>query len=95
MTRYKRPSDDYTATLARLKAQKGNGSVLGIEVLLWVLYLERRLQAEELPCPRRGVGPPDPDLENVPALWALLPSCLGLVTVEAPSSTVQLVHFTP
>ena len=27
-------------TLTRLRERKGNGSVLGMKVLLWVLYLE-------------------------------------------------------
>ena len=88
-------SDAYTATLIRLKAQKGSKPLLGLKVLMWVLYSERPLQTEEL-CHAVGVeiGSTDPDLENIPALRTLLSSCLGLVTVEASSSTVRLVHFT-
>ena len=87
--------DAYTATLTRLKAQKGNKSVLGIKVLMWVLYSERPLRAEEL-CHALGVelGSVDLDLENVPTLRTILASSLGLVNVEASSSTVRLVHFT-
>ena len=88
-------SDAYTATLARLKAQKGNKSALGLKVLMWVLYSERPLKTEEL-CHALGVelGSTDLDLENIPALRTLLASSLGLVTVEASSSTIRLVHFT-
>ena len=88
-------NDAYTATLSRLKAQKGYRSVLGLKVLMWVLYSERPLQAEEL-CHALGVeiGSGDLDLENVPALRTLVASCLGLVIVETSSSTVRLVHFT-
>ena len=91
-------SDAYTATLSRLKAQKGHKPVLGLKVLMWVLYAERPLRAEEL-CRALGVeiGFADLDPENVPSLRSLrtlLASCLGLVTVEASSSTVRLVHFT-
>ena len=88
-------SDAYTATLSRLKAQKGHKSVLGLKVLMWVLYSERPLLAEEL-CHALGVemGTPNLDPENLPALRTLLASCLGLVTVEASSSIVRLVHFT-
>ena len=88
-------SDAYTATLTRLKAQKGHKSELGLKVLMWVLYSERPLRAEEL-CHALGVeiGSADLDPENVPALRTLLSSCLGLVTAEASSSTVRLVHFT-
>jgi len=62
---------------------------------MWVLYSERPLRAQEL-CHALGVeiGSSDLDQENVPALRTLLSSCLGLVTVEASSSTVRLVHFT-
>ena len=42
--------NDDTGTLTRLKGQKRNESVLGMKVLLWVLYLERRLGAGELRC---------------------------------------------
>ena len=88
-------SDAYTATLTRLKAQKGYKSVLGLKVLMWVLYSERPLRAHEL-CHALGVeiGSADLHPENVPALRTLVSSCLGLVTVEVSSSTVRLVHFT-
>ena len=88
-------SDAYTATLARLKAQKGNKSVLGLKVLMWVLYSERPLRAEVL-CHALGVeiGSPDLDPKNVPVLRTLQSCYLGLVTVEPSSSTVRLVHFT-
>ena len=87
--------DAYTATLGRLKAQKGNKSVLGWKVLMWVLYSERPLRADEL-CHALGVEIESTDLnpENVLELRILVASCLGLVTVEASSSTVRLVHFT-
>jgi len=47
-------SDAYTATLARLKAQKGYKSVLGMKVLMWVVYSEQPLGAAEL-CHALGV----------------------------------------
>jgi len=88
-------NEAYTATLTRLKAQKGHKSALGLKVLMWVLYSEQPLRAQEL-CHALGVeiGSADLDPENVPALRILLASCLGLVTVEASSSTVRLVQFT-
>ena len=88
-------SDAYTATLTRLKTQKGNKSALGLKVLMWVLYSERPLKTEEL---RHALGvelgSTDLDHENLPASRTLLASSLGLVTVEASSSTMRLVHFT-
>jgi len=88
-------SDAYTETLVRLKGQKGNKAEIGLKVLMWVLYSERPLRAEEL-CHALSVemGSLDLDPENIPVLRTLLSSCLGLVTVEASSSTVRLVHFT-
>jgi len=88
-------SDAYTATLARMKWQKGNKASIGLKVLMWVLYSERPLRAEEL-CHALSVELGSLDLvpENIPVLRTLLSSCLGLVTVEASSSTVRLVHFT-
>jgi len=88
-------SDLYSTTLMRLKAQKGYRSVLGLKVLMWVLYSERPLRAQEL-CDALGVETESTDLDsdNVPALRTLVASCLGLVTIEASSSTVRLVHFT-
>jgi len=88
-------SDAYTATLGRLRAQKGNKSVLGLKVLMWVVYAERPLLVDELSHALAvEIGSADLDPNNVPALRTLLSSCLGLVTVEASSSTVRLVHFT-
>jgi len=88
-------SDAYTASLARLKAQKKSRSILGMKVLMWVLYSERPLRTVEL-CNTLGVeiGSPHLDPENVPALQTLIASCVGLVTVEASSSALRLVHFT-
>ena len=88
-------SDSYTAALTRLKAQKGYKSVLGMKVLMWVLHSERPLRAQEL-CHALGVeiGSTDLDPESVPALRTLVSSCLGLVTIEAFSSTVRLLHLT-
>jgi len=95
MTRGNGLSDAYTATLSRMKAQKGSRSVLGLAALMWVQYSERPLRAEEL-CHALGVevGSTDFDPENIPALRTLLRSSLGLLTVETSSSTVRLVHYT-
>ena len=88
-------NDAYTATLTRLKAQKGNRAELGLKVLMWVLNSQGPILAQELSHALGvEVGSADLDPENVPAVQTLLASCLGLVTVEASSSTARLVHFT-
>ena len=87
-------SDAYATTLARVKAQKGSRSRLGMESLMWVSNSERPLHTTEL-CHALGVkiGSHDLDVENVPTIRTLLACSLGLITVEASSSTVRLVHF--
>jgi len=88
-------SDAYTEALKRLNGQARNESELGMNVLMWVLHSERPLHAEEL---RHALGvemeSEDLDHENLPDIQIVLSSCLGLVTVEASSSIVRLVHFT-
>jgi len=88
-------SDAYTATLERLKAQGGEGSRLGMEALIWVLYSERPLRAEEL-CHALGVkiGSADMDPDNISPFHIVLACCVGLVTVENISSTVRPAHST-
>ena len=87
--------DAYATTLARMKAQKGSKSRLGMEALIWVSNSERPLKTHEL-CHALGVkiGSTDLDLENVPTIRTLLGCSLGLITVEVYTSTVRLVHFT-
>ena len=88
-------SDAYTATITRMKAQKGSRPRLGLQALRWVLFSQRPLQAEEL-CHALGVeiGSAELDPEDIPSLPTVLASCLGLLTVEKFSSKVRLVHFT-
>ena len=85
----------YATTLDRMKAQKGSRYRLGMDALMWVSNSERPLQTSEL-CHALGVkiGSADLDLENVPTIRTLLGCSLGLITVEASSSTVRLVHLT-
>ena len=87
--------DTYSATLARIKAQKGSKSSLGMEVLMWLSHSERPLNVHEL-CHALGVevGSTDQNSENVPAIETLLGCSLGLVTAEPASYTVRLVHHT-
>jgi len=62
---------------------------------MWVSNSERPLRASEL-CHALGVGigSTDLDVENVPTIRTLIRCSLGLLTVEASSSIVRLVHFT-
>ena len=94
MTKGNHLEDAYATTLARMKAQKGSRSRLGMEALMWVSNSERPLHTNEL-CHALGVkiGSPDLSVESIPTIRTLLACSLGLITVEASSSTVRLVHF--
>ena len=94
MTKGNHLGDAYATTIARMKAQKGGRSRLGMEALMWVSNSERPLHTSEL-CHALGVkiGSSDLDVENVPTIRTLLACSLGLLTIEASSSTVRLVHF--
>ena len=95
MTKVNHLSDAYATALDRMIAQNGYRSRLGMEALMWVSNSERPLQSSEL-CHALGVkiGSTDLDLENIPTIRTLLWCSLGLITIEAFSSTVRLVHFT-
>ena len=84
----------YVTTLARMNAQKGGRSRLGMEALMWVSNSERPLHTSEL-CHALGVkiGSANLDFKNIPTIRTLLGCSLGLITVEASSSTARLVHF--
>ncbi|RPA95531.1 hypothetical protein L873DRAFT_1697743, partial [Choiromyces venosus 120613-1] len=88
-------ADAYSATMERIKEQRGNRPKLGMDVLMWVSHAERALSPDEL-CYALGVkiGSTDHNLDNIPSIRSLLGSCLGLVTVDEDQSSVRLFHFT-
>ncbi|RPA90440.1 hypothetical protein L873DRAFT_1657583, partial [Choiromyces venosus 120613-1] len=87
--------DVYTTTLERIRAQNGSRSRLAMDALMWISYLERPLEPEEL-CETLGVelGTTDLDIDNVPSIRTIVECFLGLITVDSWSSEVRLVHFT-
>ena len=87
--------DAYSATVERIRAQEGGMSRLGMEALMWLSHSKRPLSANEL-CHALGIelGSIDPDPRNIPAIEILLGCSLGLVTLEASSQTLRLVHYT-
>ena len=95
MTKGKGLGDAYTATLTRIKSQNGSKSRLGMGALMWISFSERPLKALEL-CQALGVetGDTDQNAGDIPAIKTVLRCSLGLITIEASSSTVRLVHFT-
>ena len=87
--------DAYSATLYRIREQKGNRVKLGMEALMWISCSKRPLKADEL-CQALAVEvrTTDINVHNAPSIRTLLSCTLGLVTINEQSSTVRLVHFT-
>ena len=85
----------YSMTLARIRDQGVNKSKLGMDALMWVCRSERPLGADEL-CHALGVGMKGKDFSthNVPSIWTVLGSTLGLIAIDETTSTVRLLHFT-
>ena len=87
--------DAYDATIARIKAQEGDRSRLGMAALMWILYSERPLNVDEL-CHALAVeiGSSDINANNIPSIRVVLGCCQGLTAVDRGSSTMRLIHFT-
>lgn len=88
-------SDAYTATLGRIKGQRGALAGLGISALMWISLAERPLLIHEL-CHALAVevGSPNIDAEMVPTIDTVVESCIGLVAIDRASLTVRLAHAT-
>ena len=89
--------DAYTATLERIKGQRGALARFGISALMWISLAERPLAIDEL-CHALATdvasGCPNINSEMVPPIETVVASCLGLVTIDHASSTLRLVHAT-
>ena len=87
--------DVYGATIARIKAQNGDKSRLGMVALLWISHAERPLQAGEL-CHALAVelGSTDFNTINIHSISTLVGCCQGLIAVDKESPSVRLIHFT-
>ena len=87
--------DAYTATLSRIRGQRGALARYGISALMWISFAERPLLIDEL-CHALAVEiePPDFDPEMVPTIETIVASCMGLVTIDYASYTARLVHAT-
>ena len=83
----------YSATLARIKAQKGSVLRLGMEVLMWLSHSGLSLKASELYYTLGiEVGSTELGYRKIPTVKTLLGCTLGLVKDER--YTARLVHYT-
>jgi len=87
--------DVYGATIARINAQDGDKSRLGMAALMWINHAERPLRADEL-CHALAVELVSTDFNtgNIPSISTLVGCCQGLIAVDKEASTVRLIHFT-
>jgi len=87
--------DVYGATIARIGAQDGDKSRLGMAALMWISHAERPLRADEL-CHALAVelGSVDFNTRNLPSISTLVSCCQGFIAVDKEGSTVRLIHFT-
>ena len=90
--------DAYSATLDRIRRQKGNISSLAIAALMWISLAERPLSVNELRhalSVKTGATPSaNLDPGRIPSMEILLGSCQGLITVDNETSKVRLIHST-
>lgn len=85
----------YDATLQRIKAQLARKRALAQSVIGWIVLSKRALTAVEL---QHAVGI-RPHIfkypkRNVTKLETNLGACLGLVSIDAETNVVRLVHYT-
>ena len=86
--------DAYTATLSRIREQKGNKVRFGIEALMLISHSERPFKAEEL-CHALAVevGTLDLNVHNVPTRRTLLNCTLGFVTLHFMIAEICLTYL--
>jgi ankyrin repeat protein len=87
--------DAYATTLKRIKQQAGTRPQRGLYVLVWIYLGKRPLKVVELQH-ALATKPGDTtfDTEGMTSEKSLVECCLGLVVVEAETSTIRLTHFT-
>ena len=75
--------DAYSATLDRIREQRGNRMKLGMEALMWMSCSEQPLKADELwHALAVELGTTDLNVNNVSSIRTLLGCTLGLVTID-------------
>jgi len=88
-------SEAYDKAFQTIAGLPGGQRDLAMKSLLWITFAKRHLSILEL---RYALGTqilnPCLDGDSIPTSKSILESCSGLVTIEADSSEVRLVHYT-
>ncbi|KIX02772.1 uncharacterized protein Z518_08714 [Rhinocladiella mackenziei CBS 650.93] len=85
----------YREAMERIAGQATDSEILAKQVLAWITCAKRPLTTLEL---RHAlaveVGEPEFDDDNLPDIGDMISVCAGLVTVDAESNIIRLVHYT-
>ena len=85
----------YTKTMEGIRGQIEDQVDIAMEVLMWIVYAERPLTSTELlHVLAVEIDAKEFDKDNIPDLEDTISACCGLVTIEAESELVRLVHYT-
>jgi ankyrin repeat protein len=85
----------YTSAMERIESQVPDQVELAKQVIAWIVHAKRRITTTEL---REAlgveVGERDIDRDNCPDIDDMVSACAGLVTIDAGSRVIRLVHYT-
>ncbi|RXW25651.1 hypothetical protein EST38_g225 [Candolleomyces aberdarensis] len=87
--------DGYRSSLERIFALPQSRSSLALRVIGWITHAERRLQVTEvLHAFAFEEGSAEVDEDNIPSLKLVLQVCVGIVSTDAETATLGLIHST-
>ncbi|RXW25640.1 hypothetical protein EST38_g228 [Candolleomyces aberdarensis] len=87
--------DGYRSSLDRILALPPSRSSLALRVIGWITHAERRLQVGEvLHAFAFEEGSAEVDEDNIPSLKLVLQVCVGIVSTDAETATLGLIHST-
>lgn len=85
----------YEDAMERIEGQLGDQEELAKQVLSWISCAKRPLSTTELQHALGiEVGEAELDPENIPHIEDIVSVCAGLVTVDAETGIIRLVHYT-
>ena len=85
----------YQKAMEQIEGQLEDQEKLAKRALLWITFAKRPLTTTELQHALAiEVGQPELDEDNLPEIEDIISFCAGLVTVDAQSGVIRLVHYT-
>jgi ankyrin repeat protein len=85
----------YTAAMHRIESQVPDQADLGRQAITWITHARRQLTTLELQeALGVEVGQPGLDQDNLSDVDDIISACAGLVTLDAETDVLRLVHYT-